>query len=82
MTSKIVKNYTHKKEQFQEGMLYTTENGTVVLCTRSSEGSNPDLVGVAVVTPPHGAGLPVGHFDTSWDAAQFTRFSGTIELSQ
>jgi hypothetical protein len=77
MTSKIF-NTSQDQTHFKMGNLYTTERGTVVLCTEDSK----KLIGVVVVTPTKVEGRPIGEHYNHWDSNQFTLFSGTIELSQ
>ena len=78
MKSEIIKTDTSKEPyRFIMGCMYTTMDSplnTIVLC---SENSNTELLGVVI----YNRDLGFDNDGDSWNTNHFTRFHGTIQLT-
>jgi len=88
MKSEIIKKDTPKESHlFMMGCMYTTINSmdppvdTIVLC---SDTSNTELFGVVIYCGDQESNVDKVGFDNdgdSWNINHFTRFHGTIQLT-
>lgn len=76
---KVIKDKKITDSEFEQGKIYLSDNGRIVICTDPQSPSSTNFSGVCVHDP--NKVHDDGHYSISWARDGFTEFTGSITIS-